>query len=43
MKELLEIIARGLVQNPDGVRVEESDPAEDGTTPLTFLFAQEST
>lgn len=26
MKELLEAIARGLVQNPDGVRVEEADP-----------------
>ena len=29
MKELLAVIARGLVQNPDGVRVEESEPAED--------------
>ena len=38
MKELLEVIARGLVQNPDGVRVEESEPAEDGT--VTFMLTR---
>ena len=41
MKELLEIIARGLVQNPDGVRVEESDPAEDGTITFTLFVDEE--
>ena len=40
MKELLEIIARGLVRNPDGVRVEEGEPAEDGTVTFT-LFVDE--
>ena len=41
MKELLEIIARGLVQNPDGVRVEESEPAEDGTITFTIFVDEE--
>ena len=41
MKELLEVIARGLVQNPDGVRVEESEPAEDGTITYTLFVDEE--
>ena len=41
MKELLEIIARGLVQNPDGVRGEESEPAEDGTITFTMFVDEE--
>lgn len=31
MKELLLTIARGLVENPDAVTVEQDEPAEDGT------------
>lgn len=31
MKDLLVHIARGLVENPDSVTVEEDAPAEDGT------------
>ena len=31
MKELLLTIARGLVENPDAVVVEQDEPAEDGT------------
>ena len=41
MKELLEAIARGLVQNPDGVRVEEGEPAEDGTITFTLFVDEE--
>ena len=41
MKELLAVIARGLVQNPDGVRVEESEPAEDGTITFTLFVDEE--
>ena len=41
MKELLAIIARGLVQNPDGVRVEESEPAQDGTVTFTLFVDEE--
>ncbi len=40
MKELLEVIARGLVQNPDGVRVEEAAPNEEGIIVFT-LFVDE--
>ena len=31
MKELLITIARGLVENPDVVTVDQDEPAEDGT------------
>ena len=31
MKELLITIAKGLVENPDAVVVDEDEPAEDGT------------
>lgn len=31
MKELLVSIAKGLVENPDAVVVEQDEPAEDGT------------
>ena len=41
MKELLEAIARGLVQNPDGVRVEEADPNEEGTIVFTLFVDEE--
>lgn len=41
MKELLEVIARGLVQNPDGVSVEESEPSEDGTITFTLFVDEE--
>lgn len=41
MKELLEAIARGLVQNPYGVRVEEGEPAEDGTITFTLFVDEE--
>lgn len=41
MKELLEVIARGLVENPDDVRVEEAEPAEDGTIVFTLFVAEE--
>ena len=34
MKELLTILAKGLVENPDGVVVTEDAPAEDGTVVL---------
>lgn len=41
MKELLEVIARGLVENPDDVRVEEAEPTEDGTIVFTLFVAEE--
>lgn len=41
MKELLEVIARGLVENPDEVRVEEAEPAADGTITFTLFVAEE--
>ena len=41
MKELLAVIARGLVQNPDGVSVTESEPAEDGTITFTLFVDEE--
>lgn len=41
MKELLEVIARGLVENPDEVRIEEAEPAEDGTIVFTLFVAEE--
>ena len=31
MKELLTTIAKGLVENPDAVEVQQDEPAEDGT------------
>lgn len=41
MKELLAVIARGLVQNPDGVSVTESEPAEDGTITFTLYVDED--
>ncbi len=32
MKELLAVIAKGLVDDPDSVTVDADEPAEDGTT-----------
>jgi predicted RNA-binding protein YlqC (UPF0109 family) len=34
MKDLLTILARGLVEHPDEVRVTEDEPAEDGSVTL---------
>ena len=39
MKELLEYLARGLVENPDGVRVNEVEEA-DGTIVLELSVAE---
>lgn len=36
MKDLLIIIARGLVSKPEAVSVEESEPTEDGSVVLTL-------
>ena len=41
MKELLLTIARGLVDNPDAVTVEQDEPAEDGTVVLHLRVAPE--
>ena len=41
MKELLLAIARGLVQNPDAVVVEESQPNEDGLITFSLSVAEE--
>lgn len=41
MKELLETIARGLVENPDAVVVEQDSPAEDGTLVFHLHVASE--
>lgn len=40
MKELIEFIARSLVENPDSVTVNEGQ-GEDGTTVVTLVAAQE--
>ena len=39
MKELLMIIAQGLVENPDRVTVTEDEPAEDGTVVFHLTVA----
>ena len=36
MKELLLTIAKGLVENPDAVAVEQDEPSEDGTIVFSF-------
>lgn len=41
MKELLLTIARGLVDNPDAVTVEQDEPAEDGTVVFHLRVAPE--
>lgn len=41
MKELLLIIAKGLVENPDAVEVVEDAPAEDGTIVFHLHVAEE--
>ncbi|AJF07311.1 KH domain-containing protein [Geoalkalibacter subterraneus] len=40
MKELIEFIARSLVENPESVIVNE-EPGEDGTTVVTLVAAPE--
>jgi len=40
MKELIEFIARSLVENPESVIVNE-EPGEDGTTAVTLVAAPE--
>ena len=39
MKELLLIIAKGLVEDPSAVTVEQDEPAEDGTVVLHLHVA----
>ena len=41
MKDLLKVIAQGLVENPAAVVVEQDDPAEDGTIVLHLHVAEE--
>ena len=41
MKELLLTIAKGLVENPDAVSVEQDDVAEDGTIVLHLHVAED--
>lgn len=41
MKELLLIIAKGLVENPDAVEVVEDAPAEDGTIVFHLHVAED--
>ncbi len=41
MKELLLIIAQGLVENPSAVVVEQDEPAEDGTIVLHLHVADD--
>ena len=40
MKELLITIARGLVENPDAVTVDQDEPAEDGTVVFHLHVAE---
>lgn len=40
MKELLELIARGLVDNPDAVVVEQDEPTDDGLIVLHLHVAE---
>jgi len=41
MKELLKVIAQGLVENPDAVSVDQDEPAEDGTIVLHLHVAED--
>lgn len=41
MKDLLKVIAQGLVENPDAVRVDQDEPAEDGTIVLHLHVAED--
>ena len=42
MKDLLKVIAQGLVENPDAVSVEQdAEPAEDGTIVLHLHVAED--
>ena len=41
MKDLLKVIAQGLVENPDAVSVEQDEPAEDGTIVLHLHVAED--
>ena len=41
MRELLEAIARGLVENKDAVKVTVDDPTEDGTIVYRLSVAQD--
>ncbi len=41
MKDLLKVIAQGLVENPDAVTVEQDEPAEDGTIVLHLHVAED--
>lgn len=41
MKDLLKVIAQGLVENPDAVTVDQDEPAEDGTIVLHLHVAED--
>jgi len=41
MKDLLKVIAQGLVENPDAVTVTQDEPAEDGTIVLHLHVAED--
>ncbi|MBQ3068465.1 MAG: KH domain-containing protein [Clostridia bacterium] len=41
MKDLLKVIAQGLVENPDAVSVDQDEPAEDGTIVLHLHVAED--
>ena len=41
MKDLLKVIAQGLVENPDAVNVDQDEPAEDGTIVLHLHVAED--
>lgn len=41
MKDLLKVIAQGLVENPDAVTVNQDEPAEDGTIVLHLHVAED--
>ena len=41
MKDLLKVIAQGLVENPDAVTVDQDEAAEDGTIVLHLHVAED--
>ena len=41
MKDLLKVIAQGLVENPDAVTVSQDEPTEDGTIVLHLHVAED--
>ncbi len=41
MKDLLKVIAQGLVENPEAVTVDQDEPAEDGTIVLHLHVAED--